>query len=520
MKRSITGHVCTVAMLLGVALHVAGATRLDLRDLKSAQEGVRNSFADMEAVYLKLATELEGAHPEKADRLRRAVQFARAELIPDQLAAAVKALAESRVQDAMTTQSTAEANMVAMLEFLMAELAKSMAEPSVNDRELEFARAVQALAERQQQLLDGNMLMSSNQVMAAELARMASDLESVRSEQRELAMQTKTSSELGAYGMQEPAVAQAALSEKTTALQEALKSMIPTASEEGLQRIGYRIPLGRTHNRHQLSQIGRTNRDRRIGKVSSRSKANRAAASRRTRPARRRGQAGQASRGQQGRQGQQGQQGHSKASKANRAGKANRASRASRASKAGKASRANRGQQGRQSQQGQQGAQQGGPCRLPCFPRAEWDGDGDAEILAFGLGTNIDGMFSVWDGDGTRLFAISFLPCPYNRSLDAATYRRAPRRQLAGGHAMPGGHEGVRRPGRSGRQRPGRCDHALWRMALGIRLDPVSDPPVTPRVLYCFKDPSIGSRRIGRKGSCIIGQSETVARKMSQFAVA
>ena len=72
------------------------------------------------------------------------------------------------------------------------------------------------------------------------------------------------------------------------------------------------------------------------------------------------------------------------------------------------------------------------------------DGDGDEEILAFGLGVNVDGMFSVWDGDGTRLYAISFLPCPYNRSLDAATYKK----NLGGtwrAHAMPGGHEGIRR---------------------------------------------------------------------------
>ena len=42
----------------------------------------------------------------------------------------------------------------------------------------------------------------------------------------------------------------------------------------------------------------------------------------------------------------------------------------------------------------------------------DWDGDGDDEILACGLGANVDGMFSVWDGDGTRLYAISFLPSP------------------------------------------------------------------------------------------------------------
>jgi outer membrane protein assembly factor BamB len=84
------------------------------------------------------------------------------------------------------------------------------------------------------------------------------------------------------------------------------------------------------------------------------------------------------------------------------------------------------------------------PVPASLLSQGDWDGDGDAEVLAFGLGANVDGMFSVWDGDGTRLYAISFLPSPYNRGLDAAAYRK----NLGGGwraHAMPGGHEGVRR---------------------------------------------------------------------------
>ncbi|MBL7222960.1 MAG: PQQ-binding-like beta-propeller repeat protein [Candidatus Brocadiae bacterium] len=84
------------------------------------------------------------------------------------------------------------------------------------------------------------------------------------------------------------------------------------------------------------------------------------------------------------------------------------------------------------------------PVPASLLSRGDWNGDGDEEILAFGLGANVDGMFSVWDGDGTRLYAISFLPCPYHRGLDSATYKR----NLGGtwrAHAMPGGHEGIRR---------------------------------------------------------------------------
>jgi len=87
--------------------------------------------------------------------------------------------------------------------------------------------------------------------------------------------------------------------------------------------------------------------------------------------------------------------------------------------------------------------------------KGDWDGDGVEEILAFALGANVDGMFSVWDGDGTRLYAISFLPSPYNRGLDAATYQK----NLGGSwraHAMPGGHEGVRR--QTDLDRKGRAD--------------------------------------------------------------
>jgi len=84
------------------------------------------------------------------------------------------------------------------------------------------------------------------------------------------------------------------------------------------------------------------------------------------------------------------------------------------------------------------------PVPAALLSGGDWDGDGDDEILAFGLGANIDGMFSVWDAEGRRLYAISFLPCPYNRGLDSATYKK----NLGGtwrAHAMPGGHEGVRR---------------------------------------------------------------------------
>ena len=84
------------------------------------------------------------------------------------------------------------------------------------------------------------------------------------------------------------------------------------------------------------------------------------------------------------------------------------------------------------------------PVPASLLSKGDWDGDGDEEVLAFGLGANVDGMFSVWDGDGTRLYAISFLPSPYSRMLDNATYKK----NLGGtwrAHAMPGGHEGIRR---------------------------------------------------------------------------
>ena len=42
----------------------------------------------------------------------------------------------------------------------------------------------------------------------------------------------------------------------------------------------------------------------------------------------------------------------------------------------------------------------------------DWDGDGDLEAMCFALGTNRDGIFSVWDGHGKRKYAISFLPSP------------------------------------------------------------------------------------------------------------
>ena len=71
--------------------------------------------------------------------------------------------------------------------------------------------------------------------------------------------------------------------------------------------------------------------------------------------------------------------------------------------------------------------------------KGDWNGDGVEDIACFALGANVDGMFSVWNGKGQRLYAISFLPSPSRRTWS---------NEHNGGswsHAMPGGHEGVRR---------------------------------------------------------------------------
>ena len=44
--------------------------------------------------------------------------------------------------------------------------------------------------------------------------------------------------------------------------------------------------------------------------------------------------------------------------------------------------------------------------------RADWNGDGVPEILVFAVGIHIDPAWSVWNGKGERLFAMSFLPTP------------------------------------------------------------------------------------------------------------
>jgi len=79
------------------------------------------------------------------------------------------------------------------------------------------------------------------------------------------------------------------------------------------------------------------------------------------------------------------------------------------------------------------------PVPASLLSRGDWNGDGAEDIFAFGLGANVDGMFSVWSGTGDRLYAISFLPSPSKRTWSD---------QHNGGswsHAMPGGHEGIRR---------------------------------------------------------------------------
>jgi len=71
--------------------------------------------------------------------------------------------------------------------------------------------------------------------------------------------------------------------------------------------------------------------------------------------------------------------------------------------------------------------------------KGDWDGDGVEDIACFALGANVDGMFSVWNGKGGRLYAMSFLPSPSRRTWSD---------EHNGGswsHVMPGGHEGVRR---------------------------------------------------------------------------
>ena len=63
----------------------------------------------------------------------------------------------------------------------------------------------------------------------------------------------------------------------------------------------------------------------------------------------------------------------------------------------------------------------------------DWDGDGVADVLVFAGGVNTDGIFSVWNGRGERLYAISFLPSPtiplfeigdYSHTFMAASERK------------------------------------------------------------------------------------------------
>ena len=44
--------------------------------------------------------------------------------------------------------------------------------------------------------------------------------------------------------------------------------------------------------------------------------------------------------------------------------------------------------------------------------QADWDGDGTLDILNFTVAANVDGAFSVWNGHGQRLYAVSWLPSP------------------------------------------------------------------------------------------------------------
>lgn len=44
--------------------------------------------------------------------------------------------------------------------------------------------------------------------------------------------------------------------------------------------------------------------------------------------------------------------------------------------------------------------------------KADWDGDGQMDILVFAVGINLDPAMSVWNGQGERLYAISWLPAP------------------------------------------------------------------------------------------------------------
>ncbi len=44
--------------------------------------------------------------------------------------------------------------------------------------------------------------------------------------------------------------------------------------------------------------------------------------------------------------------------------------------------------------------------------KGDWDGDGVLDILVFAIGINLEPVWSVWNGKGERLYAMSFLPAP------------------------------------------------------------------------------------------------------------
>ena len=67
------------------------------------------------------------------------------------------------------------------------------------------------------------------------------------------------------------------------------------------------------------------------------------------------------------------------------------------------------------------------------------------------MGVNVDGIFTVWNGKGERLYGISFLPSPYNYfTTNPQRQAENPHYKMHDGgtwraHAMSGGHEGIYR---------------------------------------------------------------------------
>ncbi len=184
--------------LVLIAPSVRAQSKPSDETLHARQEGVRERLQRLETRMLKLAESLNETEPQKAERLRDALQYSGKQQLKSRLETLTKLLRSSKLSDADQEQRRLVGDLEALLERLQS-----------NENELDRRRAERERLEQQKRAIrtlmdDQTRLLNQTQELEASQSEKAAEIERRQRELEQKADQTRREMQRDSREMQQP----------------------------------------------------------------------------------------------------------------------------------------------------------------------------------------------------------------------------------------------------------------------------------------------------------------------------